>query len=88
MWIVLVTDDDGGAVGKSVGLAAGVMEGSFVAVEDEVRVTDGVRVGSLLGEREVRDGPVEGALEGREVREIDGVRVGSQLGEREGNIEG
>ena len=29
-----------------------MLDGSLVAVGDEVRVTDGVRVGSLLGDRE------------------------------------
>ena len=45
----------------------GAIDGTLVAVGDEVRVTDGVRVGSVLGVREEgeRVGPMEGALEGR-----------------------
>ena len=47
----------------------GAIAGNLV-VGDEVRVTDGVRVGSLLGDRE--EGESVGHVEGA----IDGVRVG------------
>ena len=53
----------------------GATEGSLVAIGDEVSVTDGVRVGSLLGDR-------EGRTVGERVGHVDGafVAVGDEVG--------
>ena len=81
---VLGDRDGWTVVGKIVGHVEGATEGSLVAVGDEVRVTDGVRIGSLLGDREggavgESVGHVEETMEGGLVVVGDKV-VGNRVG--------